>query len=74
VRFDFAPPANKPKKNASDEAWENYKEEQKQRTLSLAGVGALSSLRASLDQRPETRQRQLIACGDGSYTQPHRDA
>lgn len=68
VRFDFAPPANKPKKNASDEAWENYKEEQKKRTLSLAGVAALSSLRASLDQRPETNQRQLIVCGDGSYT------
>jgi hypothetical protein len=68
VRFDFAPPASKPKKNASDEAWENYKEEQKKRTLSLAGVQALSSLRASLDQRPETSQRQLIVCGDGSYT------
>jgi len=68
VRFDFAPPANKPKKNAGNEAWENYKEEQKKRTLSLAGVAALSSLRTSLDQRPETSQRQLIVCGDGSYT------
>ena len=68
VRFDFAPPANKPKKNAPPESWKHYKEEQKKRTLSLAGVDAICSLRASLDQRPETRHRQLIVSGDGSYT------
>jgi hypothetical protein len=68
VRFDFAPPASKPKKNAPPEAWENYKEEQKKRTLSLAGVEAMRSLRQSLDERPETRRRQLIISGDGSYT------
>lgn len=68
VRFDFAPPANKPRKNAPEEAWDVYKEERKQRNLSLAGVEAIASLRASLDQRPETRQRQLIVSGDGSYT------
>lgn len=68
VRFDFAPPANKPKKNAPPEDWNSYKEEQKKRTLSLVGVDAIASLRASLDQRPETRQRQLIVSGDGSYT------
>jgi hypothetical protein len=68
VRFDFAPPANKPKKNAPPEAWDRYKEEQKKRTLTLAGVEAVASLRQSLDQRPETRQRQLIVSGDGSYS------
>lgn len=68
VRFDFAPPAHKPKKNAPPEAWVTYKEEQKKRTLTLAGVEAIASLRQSLDQRPDTRQRQLIVCGDGSYS------
>jgi DDE superfamily endonuclease len=68
VRFDFAPPAGKPKKNAPPEDWANYKEEQKKRTLSLAGVETIRSLRESLDERPETRQRQLIVSGDGSYT------
>ncbi|MGH9630489.1 MAG: transposase [Bryobacteraceae bacterium] len=68
VRFDFAPPANKPNKKASEEAWAQYREEQKQRTLSLAGVDAIVSLRACLDERPETRHRQLIVSGDGSYT------
>jgi len=68
VRFDFAPPVSKPKKNAPPEDWANYKEEQKKRTLSLAGVETIRSLRASLDERPETRNRQLIVSGDGSYT------
>jgi hypothetical protein len=71
VRFDFAPPANKPKKNAPAEAWETYKEEQKTRTLSLAGVSAIASLRSNLDQRPATRDRQLIVSGDNSYTNRH---
>lgn len=68
VRFDFAPPARKPKKNAPPEAWATYKEEQKKRTLTLAGVGAIASLRQSLDQRLATRQRQLMVSGDGSYS------
>jgi hypothetical protein len=68
VRFDFAPPANKPKKNAPAEAWDQYKEEQKTRTLSLAGVDAIVSLRARLEERPVTRDRQLLVSGDGSDT------
>ncbi len=68
VRFDFAPPARKPKKNAPPEAWDTYKEEQKKRTLTLAGVEAITSLRQSLDQRPATRQRRLMVSGDGSYS------
>jgi hypothetical protein len=68
VRFDFAPPANKPSKNASPEAWDSYQEEQKKHTLALAGVEAMRSLRKSLDQRAGTRRRQLIISGDGSYS------
>jgi hypothetical protein len=36
--------------------------------LSLAGVAAMRSFRQSLDEQPETRRRQLIISGDGSYT------
>ncbi len=68
VRFDFAPPAPKPKKNAPPQAWDTYKEERKKRTLTRAGVEAIVSLRQSLDQRPATHQRQLIVSGDGSYS------
>jgi hypothetical protein len=68
VRFDFAPPALKPKKNAAPEVQEAYKKEKKQRALPLAGLAAIRSLRQSLDERAETAQRQLITSGDGSYT------
>lgn len=68
ARFDFAPPANKPKKTASAEVWKAYRQEKKKRTLSQAGVQAVASVRQSLDERTETRQRQLIVSGDASYT------
>lgn len=68
VRFDFAPPAIKPKKNALPETYEAYKKEKKLRTLPLAGLAAITSVRQSLDERAETAQRQLILSGDGSYT------
>ena len=68
VRFDLAPPAAKPKKNAAAEIREAYKKEKKLRALPLAGLAAIASVRQSLDERPETAQRQLIVSGDGSYT------
>ena len=68
VRFDFAPPAIKPKKNAAPELQEAYKKEKKLRALPLAGWAAMTSVRQSLDARAETAERQLILSGDGSYT------
>jgi hypothetical protein len=68
VRFDFAPPAVKPKKNAPPEIHEAYKKEKKQRALPVAGVAAMTGVRQSMDERPETAERQLIISGDGSYT------
>jgi DDE superfamily endonuclease len=68
VRFDFAPPAIKPKKNAAPEVHEAYKKEKKLRALPRAGLAAMTSVRQSLDERPETAERQLIVSGDGSYT------
>ena len=68
VRFDFAPPAAKPKKNAAPEIQEAYQKEKKQRALPLAGLAAIASLRQSSDERADTAQRQWIVSGDGSYT------
>ena len=45
-----------------------FKKEQKERRLPLAGRNVIRSVRESLDQRPDTRHRMLIASGDGSYT------
>jgi len=68
VRFEPAPPAVKPKKNATENEQERFREEKKKRALTRVGVEMISSVRDQLDQRPETAQRQLIVSGDGSYT------
>ena len=68
VRFDFAPPAQKPKNTAAPEIHEAYQKEKKLRSLPLTGLAAMTSVRQSLDERAETAQRRLIISGDGSYT------
>ena len=45
-----------------------YRLQKKLRALTQVGVRVLHSLRQALDARPDTRQRQLLASGDGSYT------
>lgn len=68
VRFEPAPPAVKPKKNASEEERERFRQEKKNRSLTTVGVDMIRSVRDQLDQRPETAKRQLIVSGDGGYT------
>jgi len=45
-----------------------YRLQKKVRALTQVGVRVLQSLRDALDARPDTRQRQLLVSGDGSYT------
>jgi hypothetical protein len=45
-----------------------YRLQKKLHALTQVGVRVLHSLRQALDARPATRQRQLLASGDGSYT------
>jgi len=45
-----------------------YRLQKKLRALTQVGVRVLHSLRQALDARPDMRQRQLLASGDGSYT------
>jgi hypothetical protein len=45
-----------------------YRIQKKLHALTQVGVRVLQSLRAALDARPDTRQRQLLVSGDGSYT------
>ena len=45
-----------------------YRLQKKARALTQVGVRVLHSLRQALDARPATCQRQLLASGDGSYT------
>src|SRR5260370_7758664 len=68
VRFELGPPAVKPNKNASEEVNKAYQQERKKRVLTFVGREAIHSVRRSLDERRDTRGRQLIMGGDGSYT------
>jgi len=68
VRFELAPPAIKPKKNASEDEKKRFREEKKKLALTRVGVAVIQSVRQQLDQRPDTAQRQLIVAVDGSYT------
>ena len=45
-----------------------YRLQKKLRALTRVGVLVLQSVRHALDARLRTRLRQLLACGDGSYT------
>src|ERR1017187_5393746 len=47
---------------------QEYRLQKKLRALTQVGVRVLQSLRDALDARPDTRQRQLLVSGDGSYT------
>jgi hypothetical protein len=47
---------------------QEYRLQKKQRALTQVGVRVLHFLRQALDARPGTRQRQLLASGDGTYT------
>ena len=68
VRFEPAPPAIKPNKNASEEEKKLIREQKKKCALTSVGVNMISSVRDELDQRSETAKRQLICSFDGSYT------
>jgi DDE superfamily endonuclease len=47
---------------------QEYRLQKKLRALTQVGVRVLQSLRQALDARPDTRPRQLLVSGDGSYT------
>lgn len=78
VRFEFAPPAVKPRGLARTQTGSGpappsaeeiaYNEEKKQKRLPQVGLNTIHDLRQCLDQRPDLRCRQLIVSGDGSYT------
>lgn len=60
--------ASKKKAAALTPEEKEYRLQKKLRALTQVGVRVLHSLRQALDARPATRQRQLLASGDGSYT------
>ncbi len=68
LRFEPAPLPRKPKKNASQDDLDQYKQLRKKLCLSNIGADLIRSLRDAFDQRAATRQRPLLITVDGSYT------
>jgi hypothetical protein len=68
VRFQLAPPLPKPKKDASPEVWQAYRQQKKIYSLPQVGAALLLDVRQTLDQQPATQTRRLLISGDGSYT------
>jgi hypothetical protein len=58
----------RPRKNASEEQWAEYREAQKETRISQRGVERVKHLRQSLDRQPDGARRELICAVDGSYT------
>ena len=68
VDFHHAPSPRKPGKKASKEERERYREASAAMAISRIGAQRITALRKALDGDPGGRQRQLIQCVDGSFT------
>jgi hypothetical protein len=66
VAFELAPPPKKPKKSAPPEAVTAYRTAQKTHSLPARGVQLLKTLRQDCDA--EGLRQDLLAVGDGGYT------
>lgn len=68
IAYEHVPPVPKPKKNATEEEWTVYRQQQREQNLSTHGVQAIRRLREDLDQRHGAADRILVMGVDGSYT------
>jgi hypothetical protein len=62
IDFIHAPSALKPRKNSPEEAWDEYREQQKRCKITVVGASRLAELR---EQVPD---RKIVCSVDGGYT------
>jgi hypothetical protein len=67
IQFKEVPPVPKPKKDATLEAWKDYRLLARQQSLPSQGAALLSQLRRDLDGDPLGLGRRLICSFDGAY-------
>jgi hypothetical protein len=67
VHFEEAAPARKPRKNESEQAKAQYKEEKKTNNLSIIGHNAILKIRHQIDNLPDGKKRLLFTVVDGGY-------
>jgi hypothetical protein len=68
IAFEHSPPVPKPKKDASDEEQQAYRQRKREQNLSTHGVKVIRRLREDLDGRHGAADRVLVVGVDGSYT------
>jgi hypothetical protein len=68
IDFTHAPTADKPKKDADEEAWKSYRQAQREKVLGKVGQQRLHALRQALDEEHKGRERSLVCVVDGGYT------
>lgn len=66
VRFEMAPVVKKPGRYASEEQWKEYKQQKKEKNLSVQFVTLTQELRERLNQTGH-RSKRLVQVGDGSF-------
>jgi hypothetical protein len=66
IRFEMAPVVKKPGKRASEEDLQAYREQKKEKNLSVQFVALTQEVRQHLDQTGHA-QKWLIQVGDGSF-------
>ena len=66
VRFEMAPAVKKPGLKASKEQWQEYRQQKKEKNLSVQFVGMVKEVRQDLNQRGHA-QKRLSVVTDGSF-------
>lgn len=67
IHDEHVPGVAKPKKTATPEQWQDYRQACRQNNLSTHGAAAIQPCRRQLDEEHHSRQRDLIVPVDGSY-------
>jgi len=68
IAFEHSPPVPKPKKGASADERQAYRQQKREQNLSTHGVKVMRRLREDLDGRHGAADRVLVVGVDGSYT------
>jgi len=66
VRFEMAPVVKKPGRKASEEQWQEYRRQKKEKNLSVQFVAMVKEVRQHLNQTGHT-QKRLSVVADGSF-------
>ena len=68
IALRHAPTPRKPKRDAPEQQWVDYRQAKNIACLSRVGAQEIQALRARIDTDPAQAKRKLIVCADGSYT------